>query len=128
MIDMTSERKLNPIQKYNRLNDVFATDQVGPGGANHAYVIKGGGMGDTPYCHVEIQFQKGPRNDPNSIAGVLEGDLLEIVRDRLKAFQAGDFACDENAEALKYVELALMFMNRRAEERASRNVLGTMNK
>ena len=55
-------------------------------------------------------------------------DLLEIVRDRLKAFQAGDFATEYNAQALVHVEEALMWLNRRVEDRIERQVLGTNNK
>ena len=77
---------------------------------------------------VKIQFQNGARKEENSIHGVLDTDLLEIVRDRLKAFQEGQFATRENAIALTHIEEALMWMNRRVEDRIERNVLGTNNK
>jgi hypothetical protein len=57
--------------------------------------------------------------------GVLDVDLLEIVRDRLKAFQTGDYATRENACAITHIEEALMWMNKRVEDRAERGVLGT---
>lgn len=60
--------------------------------------------------------------------GVLDGDLLEIVRDRLRAFQSGPYSCRENACALTHIEEALMWLSCRAEDRAARNVLGTYNK
>lgn len=60
--------------------------------------------------------------------GVLDGDLLEIVRDRLRAFQSGPYSCRENACALTHIEEALMWLSRRAEDRVARNVLGTYNK
>ena len=75
-----------------------------------------------------IQFQCGPRKDPDSIHGWLDTDLLEIVRDRLKDFQNGPFATDDNAKALEHIEIALMYMNKRVEERAARGVLGTNTK
>lgn len=116
--------KLSTIQKRNNLNEVFREGEIGPGGAYHEYrvVINGG---ETVQ---RVVFQRGPRNDPKSQSGVLDGDLLEIVRDRLKAFQAGEFACRENACALTHIEEALMWMNKRAEDRAERNVLGTYQK
>ena len=80
------------------------------------------------HCLATIEFQNGARNLPDSISGVLDTDLLEIVRDRLKSFQSGQFSCRENAVALTHVEEALMWMNRRVEERAERKVLGTDNK
>lgn len=121
--------KLSTIQKRNNLNSVFRVGDVGPGGAHHDYVIvmNGTGTEDTLAAAVEICFQKGPRKE-HSRHGVLDSDLLEIVRDRLTAFQAGEFACRENACALTHIEEALMWMNRRAEDRAERNVLGTYNK
>lgn len=116
------DRKLNTIQKRENLNTVYAVDEAGVGGANHEYLVM---VDDEP---IEIAFQNGPRNDPNSIHGVLDTDLLEIVRDRLKGFQSGEFACRENALALTHIEEALMWMNRRVEDRIERNVLGTTNK
>ena len=64
----------------------------------------------------------------SAVSGTLDTDLLEIVRDRLRCFQAGDFATRENACALTHIEEALMWMNKRVEDRIERNVLGTMQK
>ena len=126
-------RKLETIQKREKLNEVFAVDEIGPGGANHKYTI--GMISDTPGIgktispsDTIIQFQKGPRKEEGSIPGVIDTDLLEIVRDRLKSFQAGPFASEYNAKALEYVEEALMWLNRRVEDRIERNVLGKNEK
>lgn len=73
-------------------------------------------------------MQQGPRNSPDALHGVLDTDLLEIVRDRLAAFQAGPFACRENAIALTHIEEALLWMNKRTEDRIARGVLGTYEK
>lgn len=124
--------KLNTIQKRNNLNEVYRNDEPGAGGACQVYVI----------CHrvfpvgekervvpiAEIVFQHGPRNEEGSTTGILDADLLEIVRDRLKAFQTGEYATRENACAITHIEEALMWMNKRAEDRAERGVLGTMQK
>ncbi len=123
-------KKLSTIQKRENLNAVFSTDEKGNGGAHHTYAIHK--SGETPESSTEpiaiIQFQNGGRNLSDSINGVLDTDLLEIVRDRLKGFQNGEFACRENACALTHIEEALMWMNRRVEDRIERNVLGTNNK
>lgn len=122
-------RKLSTIQKREKLNEVFAVDEIGPGGANHEYVISF--VGNPPEKDDEgivIQMQCGPRKDDSSIHGAIDSDLLEIVRDRLKAFQAGPYSSRENACALTHIEEALMWMNRRVEDRIERNVLGTMQK
>lgn len=116
--------KLSTIQKRENLNEVYRTGEVGPGGAHHDYLIAAAGGAVV----MPVIFQKGARKDPESRPGVLECDLLEIVRDRLKAFQAGEFATRENACALTHIEEALLWMNKRVEDRIERNVLGTMEK
>ena len=128
-------KKLNTIQKLENLNEVFAIDEPGPGGANHLYEVCKHGA-----AHISdddgtfrtrpenmlltVQMQCGPRREPNALNGVLDCDLLEIVRDRLTAFQSGPYACRENACALTHVEEALMWLNRRVEDRITRGVLG----
>lgn len=122
--------KLSTIQKRNNLNAVYRIGEPGPGGAHHDYDIYPNGCNPntTELPLACIEFQKGPRNDQEARHGVLDCDLLEIVRDRLKAFQAGEFATRENEMALMHIEEALMWMNKRVEDRAERSVLGTMNK
>ena len=116
-----SQGKLTTIQKRNNLSEIHRWKDRGPGNAWHRYLVRqvdsGGG--------VVLVFQEGPRNDPHSSHGLLDADLLEIVRDRLKCFQDGEYRCRENACALTHIEEALMWMNKRVEDRAERNVLGT---
>lgn len=92
--------------------------------------------GETCWCDgsnfigvvAEILLQHGVRKDKNSQHGVIDSDLLEIVRDRMKAFQAGQFASEYNEKALEHIELALMYLNCRVEDRIERNVLGKNEK
>lgn len=129
--------KLSTIQKRENLNDVYAGEK-GVGGAAHDYMITKTGTvwpstDDTITVSPDdvllaIHFQEGARKDPNAKHGVLDSDLLEIVRDRLKGFQSGEFATEYNAKALEHIEEALMYMNRRVEDRIERDVLGTYNK
>lgn len=119
--------KLSTIQKRNNLNAVHREGDIGPGGAYHEYVITSA-TEDGHKFETRIEFQKGPRKEPDARHGVLDTDLLEIVRDRLKCFQAGEFSSRENACALTHIEEALMWMNKRVEDRAERDVLGTYNK
>lgn len=123
-------RKIETIQKENKLNDIYATDIIGEDKANHQYLIvkEGRKTYDLNAVVGEIQFQKGPRNDTNSINGVLLTDLLEISRDVLFSYQSGPYNCDENAEALNYIEKALECLNNRTKDRAKRNVLGKYEK
>lgn len=123
-------RELSTIQKREKLNTVYALDNPGIGGASHEYRITPNGCdeGGDGYPSQDISFQHGPRKLPDSAHGVLDTDLLEIVRDRLKGFQSGEFSCRENACALTHIEEALMWMNRRVEDRIERQVLGTEKK
>ena len=120
-------RELNTIQKRGKLNTVFAVDEKGNGNANHEYWIDWK-ESDTKHGRCEIQFQNGARKLADSKHGVLDTDLLEIVRDRLIGFQSGQFATRDNAIALTHIEEALMWLNRRVEDRIEREVLGTNNK
>ena len=122
--------KLSTIQKRNNLNEVHrdSSDEPGPGGAFHHYVIFHGLDKDRDETKTDIKFQKGPRNEATSVGGVVEGDLLEIVRDRLACFQKGEYATRENAVALTHIEEALLWMAKRADDRAERGVLGTVQK
>jgi len=120
--------KLQPIQRKHNLNQVYRNGEAGPGGAYHDYKIEYS-PDNNGYIRVhKIDFQKGPRQEKDSRHGILDEDLLEIVRDRLKSFQSGDFSCRENAIALTHIEEALLWMNERKMSRADRNVLGTYNK
>ena len=131
--------KLSTIQKRNNLNAIYRYDQPGPGGAYHSYDIYPAdfnplsALGEVDPDNVElplacIEFQKGARNDPQARHGVLETDLLEIVRDRLISHQSGPLATRETKLALRHIEEALLWLNKRVEDRAERGVLGTMKK
>ena len=121
-------KKLSTIQKRENLNEVFVADEKGNGGAHHAYEIKWDTLNNGYISTARIEFQNGARKLKDSVHGVLDTDLLEIVRHRLQCFQEGEFATRENAVALTHIEEALLWMNKRVEDRIERNVLGTMNK
>lgn len=118
-------RKLETIQTKQNLNKVYAVDEIGPGGANHVYSIHSF-EGEKQY--LEVLFQKGPRNVEGSQHGIIDSDLLEIVRDRLKSFQQGEFANDYNKNALMFLEIALYWLNKRVEDRIESGKLGTYQK
>jgi hypothetical protein len=107
------------------LNESIAIEanEIGPGGASHHYVlsIAGESVGF-------IQFQEGPRNVEGSTPGITEAALLAVLIDRLRGFQAGPYACRENAIQLTHLEETLMWTRARADARAKRGVLGTYAK
>jgi hypothetical protein len=121
-------RKLSTIQKREKLNTIVTMDEPGAGGANHVYAIYANPQEVDARLMATISFQTGARKEENSVAGVIDTDLLEIVRDRLKSFQAGPFSSRENACALTHIEEALMWLNRRVEDRIEREVMGTYQK
>lgn len=116
---------LKTIQKREKLNEVYRMGEPGPGGAYHDYAIVNA---ETQEIVAAVEFQKGHRNDPEARNGALDCDLVEMVRDRMKTFQEGEFECRENHMALFHLEEALYWMNKRVEKRAERGVLGTYNK
>ena len=122
--------KLATVQTHHNLNAVYRAGEPGPGGAHHDYYIYPADCDPetTELPLAVVEFQRGPRKDPDARQGVLDCDLLEIVRDRLAEFEAGPMACWENKMALRCIETALMLMNKRVEDRAERQVLGTMDK
>jgi hypothetical protein len=121
--------KLSTIQKNHNLNTVHVLDtphQINKGHHSYSINYKGvPGKSDLlPERHF-IQFQNGPRLEPDSQHGILDTDLLEIVRHRIQSFQSGPFATRENAIALTHIEEALLWMNKRVEDRAEAQTLGT---
>jgi hypothetical protein len=121
--------------KINPANDVIeisVTDAPGAGGANHRYHIdwcpKDGGLDPTLGTNaLDIHFQEGPIAE-NGVNGITQEVLLEIVADRLRSFQAGPYACRENALALTKIEEAQMWLHSRTLKRMQRGVEGTMEK
>jgi hypothetical protein len=113
--------------KVNGCNDklrIWACDEPGAGGAHHVYTIDNSepnGRGAV------IQFQNGPVKEVGT-NGVTHEALLAIVEDRLKSFQAGPYACRENAIALTKIQEAMHWLHHRTRERLARGVEGTHEK
>lgn len=98
---------------------LFAIDEPGPGGANHVYRVE---TDDDVW--ESLQFQKGPIKEVG-VNGITNEILLAVVIDRLRAFQAGPFACDENASALAYAEHSLHWHQARTHRRIAQQIEGT---
>lgn len=108
--------------KVNPANDVLAVkvlDEPGPGNANHQYEISGYGGS------VALNFQNGAINEVG-VNGITHEALIAILLDRLRGFQAGPYACRENALALTKLEEAAHWLHHRTLARMARNVEGTM--
>lgn len=121
--------KIETVQKHGLLNEVYRVGEEGPGGAYHTYAIVklDPKEGENPII-ATIKFQKGPRHEETSRHGILDHELIEIVVDRLKAFQKGKLASPQTKVALFLLEEALKWMNARVEDRLRRGVLGYFKK
>lgn len=114
--------------KVNPANDtltVEAVDMPGAGGASHVYRITFHNAESRQFNrHAFIEFQQGPINE-YGVNGLTQEVLLAIVADRLRSFQAGQYACRENALALTKIEEAMHWLHARTRARMARGVEGT---
>jgi hypothetical protein len=106
--------------------EVNVLDEPGQGGANHEYSISYHAADGARHSQ-DISFQNGPIKE-FGVNGITQEALLAVVIDRLRSFQAGQFACRDNAVALTHCEEALMWLQRRTRERIKRGVEGTNQK
>lgn len=119
---MVREIRDHKVNEVNDGLDIFATDEPGHGGANHAYQCTWTRKDGTPGA-AGVIFQNGTLRD-EGVNGVTHEALLAIVADRLRAFQAGQFACRENALALTKIEEAMHWLHARTRARVNRGVEG----
>ena len=111
------EKEIKTIQKNEKLNDVYVSLE---NGGNHTFIVKRHNSNED-IC--TLHFQEGPRNLSDSIEGIIDSDLLEIVKYRLETFQNGKFKSHYIEEALFHIVKALESLNNRVEDRINRNVL-----
>lgn len=113
--------------KLEGLNDALeinVLDEPGQGGANHEYEIRTDNR-TSPWC--KVSFQNGPIKE-FGVNGISGEALLAVVIDRLRCFQAGPFASEDNSDALKSIENALFSLQKRTRDRLARGVEGTNQK
>lgn len=122
----------------NPANDkltITVLDEPGVGGANHLYDIRGFDTASNPSDpfverygkpsdHTTILFQNGPIAVAG-VNGITHEVLLAILVDRLKGFQAGQYACPENGHALSHLVAAQDLLLARTRARMDRGVEGT---
>jgi hypothetical protein len=72
----------------------------------------------------EVHFQEGPIMEAG-INGIMNEDLIAIIIRRLNCFQKTQYACRENDMAIQKLEEAMMWINKRTQERRARKVEGT---
>jgi len=99
-------------------------DEPGAGGAHHLYEVSGYHSAKSGLDATLIEFQDGPIKEAG-VNGLTHEALLAIVADRLRSFQAGQYRCQENHDALVNVESALFHLKARTQKRLQRGVEGT---
>lgn len=112
------------INTCNELIEVTADEpdpQTGASAAYHVRLMRADGS--ARMCggfrfHTGLLGDDGPRGITNEV-------LLAIVMDRLEGFQSGPFACEQNAGALKALEVARAWLAERTRVRQARGVEGT---
>jgi hypothetical protein len=115
--------------KLNGLNDaldITVLDEPGHGGACHEYLIQAAGSSSGEIAHhgISIPFQNGPIQE-HGVNGISGEALLAILIDRLRCFQAGPYASNENMHALVSLTEALDWLQKRTKDRLARGVEGT---
>ena len=126
-----------PGDSANHQLTIEVTDQPRAGGAHHRYEITGFDIFKNPATHVApyivrsdletIIFQNGPIKEAG-VNGITDDALLAIVIDRLRSFQQGPYACEDNGYALEHCKLALKNLQKRTLARIARGVEGTHQK
>ena len=74
---------------------------------------------------IAITWQKG-LPDVAGVNGCRVDDVLALAADKIKVYQSGALACEENAEALRAIEVALGALEDRRRYRTEQGVLNTM--
>jgi hypothetical protein len=119
MSRIITDHSTNPANERIRIEVV---DEPDAGGANHRYLVT-----EQPGVNNflgELKFQNGAIGEVG-INGITQEILLAVCIDRLRSFQAGKFACRENAIALTKIQEALMWLQARTRAREARGVEGT---
>lgn len=127
--DLSPDYQMRQITDHivNPVNDklvVEVIDEPGAGGAHHVYQVRGYHEKAADETAVVIRFQNGPIAEAG-VNGLTQEVLLAIVCDRLRSFQAGPYACRENALALTKIEEAQHWLQQRTIARMRRGVEGT---
>lgn len=127
----TRELTDHQVNGCNKHVSIVAVGPAGPGGAFHRYSMQLRRRGPEGKCDgplidaLLINFQNGAigESGPN---GYTNEAFLALVAHRLRGFQAGPYACTENAIALQHVEAAMHTLRSRTARRVTASIEGTM--
>lgn len=110
---------LNDINDYI---DVRAVDQPGAGGGYHQYILS------SEKCEEDglVTFHQPDAKRHGVLTGFTNEAYLAVILHRLECFQAGPFACEENAVALRYGHLMMEAMHQRSARRTAAGIEGKL--
>lgn len=119
------------INKFNReCVRVTTADLRASDNAHHKYEIVVTALDVLPTSEpqrivekCELNFQNGGLKEVG-VNGITDQALIAIVLDRLRSFNDGQFRCRENSVAITKLEEALMWLEKRGNDRAKRGVEG----
>jgi hypothetical protein len=77
-----------------------------------------------------ISWQNGPLgrgNDRRQPNGAFVEDVIAAAWDRIAFYQDGEFACEENKQAMDHLRAAMDILDQRTRDREARQVEGTHN-
>jgi hypothetical protein len=76
---------------------------------------------------LRVTWQRGIPTKPEvGVNGCRVDDVLQVVQEKLQAYQAGPLSCEENDEALEAIRTALGALDARRRRRIEQGVLNTM--
>ena len=119
---------LNNKQMMNPKHIISNTDMVSVSYNVPTYKITEEGLVDAG--NINIDFCKGSKDNPAipRQEGVLTETLLEVCRQYLTGVNVGEMSSRETSMAITKIDEALMWIDKRRQDRELRNVLSTYNK
>ena len=112
------------LNKFTERCHIHASNHsTNKGGGRHHYHVTSFADDNQVDYEAKIDFQEGALTTVGH-NGLFSVALLTILIDHLKSFQEGEFSTREAAIAITDLEKALWALCARADERASRGVLG----
>lgn len=118
---MSLTHHLTGLNDINDQIEVRPIDQPGAGGGHHQYILS------SPKCEEDglVTFHQPDANRHGVLTGYTIEAYLTPLLHRLECFQAGPFACEENAVALDH---GLKMMEALRQRTARRNAAGLEGK
>ena len=116
---LVSPMRVLPIVSRTENTIVRASDERSKGGAPVVYFI----TDNNDEILDSIRFTNRPVTE-GGFNGVTNEDLTGILIHRLRSFQAGEYPCNDNDQAILFFKMALDALEARTHDRKERNVEG----